>query len=284
MPMIGPLGPKAAAQAFADYLATQGITLRLHPDPSGQDACFLESQVADADRVEAALAEFLSNPHAEKYRAASWRTGRPHAASFHGFSLKPLMARAGPLTRSIAVLAVLLTLYTGFGQTDRALPFMFSNQLEGFYNLAQGQIWRLFTPSLLHYWLPGLGPLHLLFNLMMFWDLAGALERRLGSRTLLGLCLVVAALSNTAQYLVSGPFFGGLSGVVYGLFGFLWLRGHYDPASGLHMPRAIAALMLGWLALCYTGLLGSVANTGHTVGLLVGMIGGYGTALLAKHR
>ena len=29
-------------------------------------------------------------------------------------------------------------------------------------------------------------------------------------------------------------YFAGLSGVVFGLFGYLWMKSRFDPASGLH--------------------------------------------------
>jgi len=37
--------------------------------------------------------------------------------------------------------------------------------------------------------------------------------------------------------------------------------------------------MLVWLVLCYTGLVGRVANTAHLAGLLLGMAGGYLSSL-----
>ncbi len=67
-----------------------------------------------------------------------------------------------------------------------------------------GQVWRLFTPALLHFGWP-----HLLFNLWTFWDLGRAIEWRRGSGTLLGLILGLGVISNLGQYLYTGPHFGG---------------------------------------------------------------------------
>lgn len=281
MPVIGRLGPVSAAQVFADYLAHEGIGVRLVPDGK---ACLIEiADPADAQRAQDELAAFLANPKAAKYRAASWHTGRTApAGAGGGFSLGPLLDRAGPLTKILALGAVLVTLYTEFGRTDRALAFMFSTRLDGIPDILAGEIYRLVTPIFLHYWIPGLGPLHLLFNLMWFWDLGGAIERRLGTGLLAVLVVVIAVLSNSAQFLVSGPLFGGLSGVVYGLLGFVWLRGRYDPASGLAAPKAVVSFMLLWLVLCYTGLMGPVANAAHTVGLAAGCVLGLATALWSR--
>ena len=49
------------------------------------------------------------------------------------------------------------------------------------------------------------------------------------------LVLVIAACSDLAQYFFGGPVFGGMSGVVYGLLGYIWMRGKFDPGSGLYL-------------------------------------------------
>jgi GlpG protein len=69
-----------------------------------------------------------------------------------------------------------------------------------------------------------------------------------------------------------------MSGVDYGLLGFLWIRGKYDPRAGFELNPGSVKMMLIWLVLCYTGLMGSIANMAHTVGLLTGMAWGYYTA------
>jgi GlpG protein len=127
--------------------------------------------------------------------------------------------------------------------------------------------WRLITPALLHFSI-----LHITFNLIWWLDLGGAIERLQSSWRLLGLALVVAAVSNLAQFLASGPLFGGLSGVVYGLLGYVWLWGRWRPGEGLSVSTSIALLMVGWLLLCWTGLLGPVANIAHLAGLATGLL------------
>ncbi len=82
------------------------------------------------------------------------------------------------------------------------------------------QLWRYFTPALIHF-----SHLHIAFNLIFWWILASLIERVRGSGRLLGLLFLIAVISNTAQYVVSNAPFGGLSGVVYGLFGYVWIYG-----------------------------------------------------------
>jgi GlpG protein len=137
----------------------------------------------------------------------------------------------------------------------------------------QGEIWRLVTPIFLHF-----NVLHLLFNMMMLREFGSFIERRFGSAQLGLLVLGTAVLSNLGQMLWEGPNFGGMSGVDYGLLGFLWIRGKYDPRAGFELNPGSVKMMLIWLVLCYTGLMGSIANMAHTVGLLTGMAWGYYTA------
>jgi GlpG protein len=82
--------------------------------------------------------------------------------------------------------------------------------------------------------------------------------------------LLTAATSNSAQYLVSGGGFGGMSGVDYGLFAYIWAKGHFSPEEGMGMPRETAIWLIGWYVLCFTGLVGDIANTAHTLGLITG--------------
>jgi len=144
-------------------------------------------------------------------------------------------------------------------------PLLISNYLTGLPEISQGQWWRLITPIFLHF-----GVLHLVFNLLWLWDLGDMLERILGSRWLLLFVAVVGVSSNLAQYSYAGPLFGGMSGVVYGLLGYLWLRGFLDPNFPLRPNKAIVYLMLGWFVLGWTGLLGPIANMTHSIGLAAG--------------
>ncbi|QQR90927.1 MAG: rhomboid family intramembrane serine protease [Myxococcales bacterium] len=80
--------------------------------------------------------------------------------------------------------------------------------------------------------------------------------------------------------IVQNPLFGGMSGIVYGLLGYLWIRGKYDPSYGIRLNPQIVMFMLGWFVLCLTGLVGHVANVVHGAGLFMGAAWGY---LASKH-
>ena len=128
----------------------------------------------------------------------------------------------------------------------------------------------------------------------MLWllSLGSQLELRYGPRRLAVLVVLIAAVSNFCQYCFStvelrglvpvvtqsSPYFGGMSGVVFGLFGFVWMKAVYEPGSGLYVSPANIFLMIVWLILCMTGKVGPIANTAHLVGLAVGMLAGYASA------
>ena len=145
--------------------------------------------------------------------------------------------------------------------------------------IRHGQIWRLFTPMFLHF-----GILHIIFNMLWLRDLGSIIEAHKGWRLLLLLVSVFAVLSNLAQFLTSGPAFGGMSGVVYGLLGYVWMQGKFNPASKLRLQSQTVRLMIIWFFVCLSGLLGPIANTAHAVGAVAGIAWGYIAARLSRIR
>ena len=144
-----------------------------------------------------------------------------------------------------------------------------------FTQIQRGQIWRLFTPMFLHF-----GIFHLLFNMMWLWTLGRPLEFMLRRGRYVLVVLLVSLFSNLAEALVSGGTnFGGMSGVVYGLFGFVVVHAKLDPMGGIHLNPSTVRYMLIWLVICFTGFLGPIANWAHAFGLVSGGLLGAGQAL-----
>ncbi len=143
----------------------------------------------------------------------------------------------------------------------------------GLKNIVHGEVWRLVTPIFLHF-----GILHLVFNMSALTALGTMIEVRKGTLRLAGLVLVTAVVSNLGQYLYMeridpGEFhpFGGISGVLCGFFGYVWMKGLYQPEEGMIMHPNSIILGLLWIVLCMTGELGPIANAAHVVGLVVGV-------------
>ena len=145
--------------------------------------------------------------------------------------------------------------------------------------LMKGQIWRLFTPALLHFPLMEggqfqiMGIMHILFNMMWLKQLGSVIEARHGSRYMILMFLVFSALPNLLQYSLSGPAFLGMSGVNYALLCFLWIRGKFDRRYGMRLNPGVIWLMMIWFVFGFTG--NGTANMVHLGGVVCGIAWGY---------
>lgn len=193
--------------------------------------------------------------------------------------LSNLLRQAGWFTMGYAVIAIIIFigLMTPFGESIlAALLFNSPYMIEA---LPWAQPWRFVTPAFLHF-----SMLHIVFNVFWWWYLGGRFERYYGSKWLILAFLFCALVSNTSQFFESGPAFGGLSGVVYGLFGMAAVLGWQNPRHPLFLPSGLIIFMLGWLVLGYTDLLWvNIANTAHTAGLVSGLLVGAGIRALARY-
>jgi GlpG protein len=145
--------------------------------------------------------------------------------------------------------------------------------------LEAGHLWRLWTPALVHF-----SALHLVFNSLWLWEFGRRIEGQEGSGRLLEGLLWLAPASALAQYAVGEhPLFGGLSGVVYGLLGYLVVVQRLRPRRAYRLPPALPVLLIGLLALMATGVTEpfglAVANGAHLGGLLAGGLWGFARAL-----
>ena len=138
-----------------------------------------------------------------------------------------------------------------------------------------GEYWRFVTPAFLHF-----GIFHVVFNSLWLWEFGRRVELVSGRSAYLVLMLALASGSNAGQYLWDGPvLFGGLSGVVYGLVGYVWIRNRVAPNPLLNVQPGIIYMLIGWLLICLFGIVdvfinGGVASGAHVAGLLIGMLAG----------
>ncbi|WP_148254252.1 rhomboid family intramembrane serine protease [Aidingimonas lacisalsi] len=141
--------------------------------------------------------------------------------------------------------------------------------------LASGQVWRLFSPALLHF-----GWMHLIFNMMWLWYFGRQVEALQGSGRM---CLLVVASmlsGNLAQYATGTVLFGGMSGVDFALLAYVWLMSRRAPNSGFFVPQMLVVFMLAWMVFTMTDFaavvgFGNVANEAHLGGLVVGLALGW---------
>ena len=275
MLMITSFTNPRVAQAFVDYMATQGIILTIQQHTQSDVWLADESQ---AERVRAELTRFLENPADPRYLAASWQSGHTNSGlHYRRFPfLETLKANAGPVTMAVMIACILVfVLMNVVG--DQAVMMWLAWPYD---SSVQFEAWRYFSHALMHF-----SVLHILFSLLWWWYLGGAVEKRIGSGKLVVITAISALLSGFIQHQFSGPWFGGLSGVVYALMGYVWLRGERDPDSGIYLQRGLIIFSLVWLVAGWFDLFGmSIANGAHVTGLVVGLAMAFVDTLNARKR
>lgn len=185
-----------------------------------------------------------------------------------------MIPQVKPITACLVAISILLYLLSLLGLQERIYQLLLITQYLNprFVEIREGQAWRLITPIFLHF-----GLFHIVFNMLWIWQFGRIIEWCHGAPALIGLTLIVALVSNLSQYYSSGPWFGGMSGVIYGYFGFLWIQGLINRNYRIRLNRNIVILLLGWFVVCWSGLLDllfgiGIANVAHTAGLLCGIL------------
>ncbi len=265
---------------FLQYLRKRGVAAEMR---SGNSAWGLwvhhEDSCRDARRE---FDAFLRDPTASKYEVAHQaapETDAPDAgrvrqrqraqrlatlaARRHGFLSGPT-----PVTMTLIVISVMVTLPLLLGGRGGDFSDLGKRVIGLLYadSRISTQWWRLLTPAFLHF-----NGLHILFNMLWLRELGGRVERIKGSGFLILFFVVSAAVSNYAQLIGGGgTLFGGMSGVVYGLFGFVWVKSRFFPEEGFMIDPTTVMLLMFFFFLGWTGLM-PIANWAHGFGLLSGV-------------
>lgn len=311
MRKIGSLPQERDAQRFAAYLVTQGIDS--HAEEDADSWAIWVRDESRLDEARHALEVFHENPADPRYKGAEEKAEsiRREAARKRQEAQKNVVemrgqwkvqtAQYGPLTATLIGLSILVTLIGGFGGAlkveghgqkgvggtmNRQLAFVNPDEYRAtdgrvgpLGSLLRGELWRAVTPIFIH-----LSPIHLAFNMIMFFQFGRLVESLRGTAWFALMVLAIAVISNMAQAtapdslpaaLRGSPLFGGMSGVVYGLFGYAWLKSIFDPKPQLYLSQVTVIILVGWLFLCMTPAIGNVANVAHLVGLAVGGAFGY---------
>ena len=299
MRMIGTISDERAAVVFGGYLLTQGIRNSVEQAAQGWSVWIENDDHLDRARQE--LDQFARNPADPRYltalRAAAEIQREDERAQHrrqrnyidYRTSWTRSLQAPRPLTIALVILCIVVALLSKLGNDPRVLQwFWISNYvvtgdaslLDRIPEVRAGQVWRLITPILIHY-----GAMHLIFNMLWLMDLGSAIEQRKGTWFLAVLVLSSAILSNLAQlWWTKTPLAGGMSGVVYALFGYVWMKSRFAPHQGLRLNENTVFIMLAWLILCMTPFIKNIANTAHVVGLLTGLAIGYAPIAMKRLR
>ncbi len=276
MRQIGTCETRPLADRFFSYLRVQGVDSEVREASAGRWAVWVLDEDALRSAREA-FTKFCTQPQAAQFdapataSAPSAENSAPHRAS----TAAPIEASAGAAvfpaaTWILIALSIGATILAPLGSDQELARWLRISPVA----LRQGEIWRLITPVFQHLALTagGAGFLHLLFNMMWLRDFGVRIESKLGTAGFLSLFAVLAVASNSAQFLAAGAGFGGMSGVVYGLFGYIWVKARREPWSGFTLDPSTAWVLIAWFVLCAAGLCGPVANWAHGGGLLAGAL------------
>ena len=296
MRQIGRIADEIQMERFIDYLLTVGIHASGETD-GNQWAIWVKEE----DRLDFArdsLRHFQSDPDHPRYldhkqRAEDIRMAERsksdralenmrRGGDLWGSGMGPT-ARKAPITVTLIALSILVSLATNFGSNESSELFGFvrhehydqnpqwdhSDRGHSLTDIRAGEVWRLVTPIFLH-----LGVFHLVFNMLWLHQIGTQIEAKKGPAVYLVLILALAVFSCLVQALVwRYPFFGGMSGVVYGIFGYVWMRIRYSPRDGFVLGPNTVPILLIWFVICLASE--GIANGGHTGGLVLGVAIGY---------
>jgi GlpG protein len=305
MRLIGTITRDQHAALFSDYLFVRGIENRVELEGQHYEVWVLDD--AQMDEAKHLLQQFTANPAAPEYSTAPQAARKKEAqlleeeeaAAKRSFNSRQILNRQHSglpyVTFFLFIVSIVVAALTKLGgDTEIIQPWVitkfeiyqnFIRWQGGLQEIRQGEVWRLITPVFIHF-----GPVHLIFNMLNLLMLGGMIERVKGSGYVLIFVFVTAILSNLAEYSINlpplsraVPSFGGMSGVVYGLFGYAWMKSKFDFGSGIMLHPNTVAMMVVWYLICFSGIL-PIANMAHTVGLLIGMLWGYLSARRSVRR
>jgi membrane associated rhomboid family serine protease len=137
----------------------------------------------------------------------------------------------------------------------------------------EGDIWRIFV-NLFHHG----NLMHIFFNLYALYIFGSFSELFLGKFKYLIFIILCGLFQQISCQLTIEPGAIGLSGIIFGLFGFLWMIKPLDPTIEKFMRPELIKLMLVQLVifipLTYFNFI-NIANVGHISGLVYGVLFGY---------
>jgi len=193
-----------------------------------------------------------------------------------------------PVTLILAALALALEIISTL-DPERRVMYLVDFKLGMWSYIWMWEIWRPFTSAVLH-----INFIHAIFNVYWLAVFGPTIENWLGSYRTLGLIVLLAYVSSLAQY-VYGNWLNadihahgsgvGLSGVVYGLFGLLWVGSWYRAELRLICNPQTVQLFIAWFFFCvavtYLDWM-RFGNLAHAAGWAQGML--LGMAIFKKSQ
>jgi len=326
MRQAGTLPTEQQAQQFAAWLVSQKI--EAHAEKEGDVWVVWVRQEDQLPKAREALAQFGENPGDPRYKdaersAEAARKGeeaRRRQAQGNVVEMRgrwgsapgmPGTSGRSPVVLILIGLCVLVAIVTyddtmneqarrKHGAIYRGLTFVDpqvartpDGQIDIWASIRRGEVWRLVTPIFIHY-----GLAHIVLNMIWLFSFGVAVEGRRGSLFMALLVLALAVLSDMGQAIETSfrhlvPLFGGMSGVGYGLFGYVAIKAKFDSRERYFLSPGTTFIAMLWFALCilrdippFSAMLADtippIANAAHAVGLGVGAAVAYVPLLIRK--
>lgn len=293
---IGTIATEKDAKALADYLLTLDITSKL---VAGRDGWAVwvhrEDRVAEAKQLLGAFRLAPEDPlfHSAAPVAKAIRKESEKKDADYRRRVSDLrdrwegsMYRRAPLAFALIMASIVVTTSQAlYPPTFNALSFSpitldadGAPLDHGTANILRGEAWRVVTPIFLHF-----GIFHLFLNMMGMRYLGERVEMRKGFWKFALLVLVAGVAGNVGQFFKSGGAFGGMSGVIFALGGYLWVKGQVEPEEGLSLDNRsfnnlilwfVAGIVLPLAVPEAKGFPFNMANIAHGVGLATGVLFG----------
>lgn len=293
---IGTLQNLEQARVFTDYLA--GLNISAHIEAQSSEWSIW---IRDEDRLaeaKAALARYRTDPQQPDWlkQAIDFRQSQEPIHVAEAIETPEPWQRqlsntaaSIPFTLTLVWLCIFVALASDLGQslTSSAMQSLaFCNpthilnipaaDASGTQDLRAGEIWRVVTPTFLHF-----GPLHLAFNVILLLQFGRLFELKWGVYRLALIVLLTATVGNVGQYVCGGSsLFGGFTGVIFGLVAYGWVRTYTAPEEELPMSIEPVIILLVVLILGFGGVMDSMfasppvatvlANWSHLFGMLTG--------------
>ena len=296
MRLIGSLKDETHAKRFSAYLLTKEIQTQL----DAYDGNY-HLWVRDEDKVQQANDEFnqfKENPDDGIYRAAEAEAiliekkaqqkvvdAQKNVVQASNNWSRLGVKRKQPLTIALTIICIVVFVwmhwinggesyvYSKLAFLDTTTNLELDQSLQSrFQDIRNGEIWRTFTPAVMH-----VDELHIAMNLIGLVFLGGQIETNRGTWRYGVLIIFVAVISNLLQGCFGGLHFMGISGVVYGMCGYLWMKTIFEPDSGMYISEFLIILGVAWILAGIFGLtkllgMGEMANWAHVGGLVAGVV------------
>ena len=274
------------ALRFWNYLQSEGIKSTLEEEGPRDWVIW----VIDEEKIPSAtqsLEKFNLNPDDPAFsttkkvsskRKEEKKENTNNKSRFKNHNLKEKWStqsrRPGMICLSLIIVSIIFYLFCRTNPEGMYTLFISEGKNSSLSEVKNGEIWRLISPIFIHY-----NFIHIFMNMYILSLFGSQIEKRKGSLFLVLFVLVTAILSNLAEYNITGNNkFGGMSGVNYGLFGYIWIKSIFDPGDGLYIDQMNVVILMAWFFICFAvgdfeGI--GFANWVHAGGLATGSAWAY---------